>query len=51
MRTSQVAHNMAVLRQLALNLLRQDPMTKGGIATQRKQAGWDEAYLLQVLSQ
>ncbi len=49
-RTGQAAHHMAVLRRLALNLLRQEPTAKGGIAAKRKQAGWDEEYLLQVLS-
>ncbi len=56
MRTGQAAHHMAVLRRLALNLLRQEPTAKGGIAANRKQAGnprvgGDETYLLQVLSQ
>ena len=47
-RTGQAAHNMAVLRRLALNLLRQKPTAKGGITAKRKQAGWDEDYLLQL---
>ncbi len=45
-RTGQVAHNMTVLRRLALHLLRQAPMVRGGLAANRKQAGWQEASLL-----
>lgn len=37
-RTGQAAHNMTVLRWLALNLLRQEPMVRGGLAANRKQA-------------
>ncbi len=48
-RTGQVAHHRAVLRRLALNLLRQAPTAKGGIAAQGKQAGGDEDSLRQGL--
>lgn len=43
--------NMALLRQLTLNLLGQDTSTKIGIAAKRKKAGWNNAYLLKILSQ
>ena len=41
--------NMAVLRHLALNLLKQETSVKVGIAARRKMAGWDNNYLLKVV--
>lgn len=40
--------NLATLRKVALNLLRQDKK-KAGIRAKSKLAGWDSDYLLQVL--
>jgi len=42
------AQNLALVRKIALNLLKQDPR-KIGIVTKRKRAGWDHKYLLEVL--
>ena len=44
------AQNMAVLRHMALNLLRQEGGHKRGIKARRKRAGWDRDYLFKVLT-
>lgn len=41
--------NMSLLRQIALNLLRQETRCKNGIKVKRSKAGWDDAYLSKVL--
>ena len=50
-RTGHAAHNMALLRRLALNLLRRDRQARGGLAARRKRAGWDHRYLRELLTQ
>ena len=42
--------NLAVLRYMAVNLLKQETFAKGGIKAKRLQAGWNEDYLIKVLS-
>ena len=44
------AHNLAIMRRIALNLLKQEKTHKNGIACRRKTAGWDHDYLLKVLT-
>lgn len=50
LRRDHAPHNMALLRHIALNLLKQELSLKVGIKARRKRAGWDNAYLLKVLS-
>ena len=35
---------------MALNMLKQETTSQGGVAAKRKRAGWDEDYLLLVLA-
>ena len=49
-RKDNAPQNLAVIRQLALNLLKKEKTAKGGIQAKRLQAAWDENYLLKVLS-
>ncbi|QPC83141.1 ISAs1 family transposase [Phototrophicus methaneseepsis] len=44
-RKDHAPQNMAVLRHLALNLLKQETSVKVGIAARCKMAGWDNDYL------
>lgn len=48
-RAGYAAENVVVLRHLALNLLRRQQTRRLSIKAKRLKAGWDDAYLLQVL--
>ncbi|WP_146066537.1 transposase, partial [Candidatus Venteria ishoeyi] len=41
--------NMAIVRHIALNLLKAEKTSKVGIKTKRLKAGWNETYLLKIL--
>lgn len=48
-RVGEGAQNFAILRRIALNLLKQDKSAKVGIATRRLKAAWDTTYLEKLL--
>ena len=49
-RSERVAQNLALLRSLALNLLKADKSVKLGVKNKRLKAAWNPAYMLQLLS-
>jgi predicted transposase YbfD/YdcC len=48
-RVGHAAENLSILRRIALNLLKREKTVKVGIKAKRLMAGWDQAYLLNVL--
>jgi predicted transposase YbfD/YdcC len=49
-RKDHAPQNMAVLRHMALNLLKREKSLKGGIQAKRLKAAWDHGYLLKILT-
>lgn len=50
-RAGQSAQNLALIRKLALNLLRRETSVSVGIAAKQKRPGWDHDDLLKILAQ
>jgi predicted transposase YbfD/YdcC len=48
-RTDHSAHNFAILRHIAFNLLKGEKTAKVGVKAKRLKAGWSESYMLKVL--
>jgi predicted transposase YbfD/YdcC len=48
-RAGNAAHNFALINRIALNLLKQNKISKLGMKGKRLKAGWDNDYLLKVL--
>jgi predicted transposase YbfD/YdcC len=49
-RKDQAPENLAVLRHIALNLLKQEKTVKGGIHARQLQAAWNDEHLLKALA-
>jgi predicted transposase YbfD/YdcC len=49
-RKDNAPQNLAIVRKLALNLIRQHP-AKGSVKSKIKRAGWDDPFLLSLLAQ
>ncbi|MCW5237171.1 ISAs1 family transposase [Verminephrobacter eiseniae] len=48
-RAGNAAHNLSILRRIALNLLKNEKTCKLGVAAKRLKAGWDVRYLAKLL--
>jgi predicted transposase YbfD/YdcC len=46
----RAAENLAMVRRMALQLLKRQPSETVGLPIRRLRAGWDNAYLVQVLA-
>jgi predicted transposase YbfD/YdcC len=49
-RKGNAAENFAVIRHIALNLLKMEKTTKVGLQAKRNKAGWDNRYLTKILA-
>jgi predicted transposase YbfD/YdcC len=49
-RDERARYNLALLRQVSVNLLNREKSAKGGVAGKRKRAAWNVDYLLKILT-
>lgn len=49
-RTGHAVQNLGIVRRIALNLIRLDRSTKGSMNLKRHRAGWNQAFLLHLLT-
>jgi predicted transposase YbfD/YdcC len=49
-RKDNAPENFAIVRRIALNLVKQEKSTRAGVQNKRLRAGWDNEYLLKTLS-
>jgi len=49
-RSGYAAENFSMMNKIALNLLKNEKSIKVGVKTKRLKAGWDEAYMMKVLT-
>jgi hypothetical protein len=48
-RDKRAAENFALIRKIALNLLKKDSSTKASLVSKRLMAAWNKDYLLRLL--
>jgi hypothetical protein len=48
-RIDDSAHNLTIIRQIVLNMLRQETSLKKSLPQKRLRAGWDDTYVRKVL--
>jgi predicted transposase YbfD/YdcC len=49
-RNKQAAQNLALVRKMAINILKADKSSKSSLRGKRKMAGWNEKYLIKIIS-
>ena len=50
LRSGHSAQNIALMNKLALNLLKNEKSIKVGVKSKRLKAGWENDYMMKVLS-
>jgi predicted transposase YbfD/YdcC len=49
-RAENADQNMATVRKMVINVIKPDKSRKGGVRAKRLQAGWDDAYLREIIT-